>query len=175
MRKIVIYISMSLDGYVADKNGGIGFLCGDGSDPNHAGSYPSFIETVDTVILGYTTYHQIVTELSPDEWVYKGKTTYVLTSKSIESTENIIFVNTDINDLLNTLKNTEGKDIWICGGASIVNQTLNMADKYCITVIPTILGDGIPLFTKHQNELALSLVSSTQYNGMVDLVYEKRA
>lgn len=174
MRKIIVYIAMSLDGYIADINGGVGFLGGDGSDPDTLGSYPSFIETVDTVILGYTTYQQIVTELSPNEWVYKGKTTYVLTSKSMVSSEEIIFVNTDMNGLLNELKIKDGKDIWICGGANIVNQALDMIDKYCITVIPTVLGNGIPLFNKRLEELPLKLVSSKNYNGMVDLIYERR-
>lgn len=174
MRNVILYIAMSLDGYIADKNGGVGFLGGDCSDPENAGSYPTFIETIDTVILGYTTYHQIVTELSPDEWMYKGKTTYVLTSKTEQSTEDILFLNTDLKSLLDQLKNENGKDIWICGGANIVSQAVDMTDKFCITIIPTILGDGIPLFKKYQNELPLKLISTLKYNGMVDLVYEKR-
>ena len=81
MRKVVIYIAMSLDGYIADKNGSVSWLGGDGSDKDNFGSYPEFIETVDTVILGYTTYNQIVTELSPDVWPYDGKATYVPTHR----------------------------------------------------------------------------------------------
>lgn len=174
MKKVILYIAMSLDGYIADKNGGVGFLCGDGSDPENVGSYPLFIDTVDTVILGYSTYHQIVTELSPEEWVYKGKMTYVLTSKNLQSTENIIFLNTGIKSLIDKLKCHDGKNIWICGGANLVNQVLNEIDQFCITIIPTILGDGIPLFSKHLNELQLRLISTMQYNGMTDLIYERR-
>lgn len=174
MRKVVLYIAMSLDGYIADKNGGVGFLGGDGSDVENMGSYPSFIETIDTIILGYNTYNQVVTELSPDEWVYKCKKTYVLTSKDMQSTDEIIFTNTDLNTLINNLKQEDGKDIWICGGASIVNQTLAVTDKFCVSIIPTILGDGMRLFEKHQSELQLKLISTMQYNGIVDLVYEKR-
>jgi dihydrofolate reductase len=125
MRKVILYIAMSLDGYIADKIGGVDFLVGDGSEPDNIGSYSSFIETVDTIIMGYTTYHQIVTELSPNEWVYKRKKTYVLTSKDEKSTDEIIFTNFDIMSLLNKLKSDDGKSIWICGGASIVNQALD--------------------------------------------------
>ena len=155
MKKIVVYIAMSLDGYIADKNGGVGFLNGDLSEPENQGSYEEFVDTVDTVILGYTTYNQIITELSPNNWPYKGKITYVLTSKKMEQTKDIIFINTDLNSLLAELKKGEGKDIWICGGASIVNQSLDMTDKFYITIIPTILGEGIRLFTHYEKELKL--------------------
>ncbi len=83
MRKIKLYIAISLDGFIADKNGSVAFLGGDGSDEQNFGSYLDFIETIDTVILGHSTYNQIVTELSPDEWAYKGKTSYVLTHRDI--------------------------------------------------------------------------------------------
>lgn len=174
MRKVVLYIAMSLDGYIADKTGGIGFLSGDGSQPQNEGSYAAFVETVDTVILGYTTYRQILEDLSPQEWPYSGKTTYVLTNRGQKPTGEIIFTNQELRSLLNKLKNEKGKDIWICGGASIVNQSLSVIDRFCVTVIPTILGDGIALFEKQKNELPLKLVSTMQYNGMVDLVYERR-
>ncbi len=51
MRNVVIYLAMSLDGYLADKNGGVNWLGGDGSDPAAAGSYPAFYETVETVVM----------------------------------------------------------------------------------------------------------------------------
>ena len=57
MRNVVLYLAMSLDGYPADKNGGVDWLGGDGSDPASAGSYPAFYETVDTVVMGWNTYH----------------------------------------------------------------------------------------------------------------------
>ncbi len=73
MRKTILYIAMSLDGYIADRDGGVAWLAGDGSSPDHPGSYPRFYESIDTVILGYATYRQIVTELFPDGWIYQGE------------------------------------------------------------------------------------------------------
>lgn len=176
MRKVILYIAMSLDGYIADKNGDVDWLGGDGCDRNHAGSFPQFIETVDTVILGYQTYHQIVTELSPDNWIYSGKISYVITHKEKKTTKEIIFTQESIADLIATLKTHDGKNIWVCGGASIANQfiNLNLIDRYHITVIPTILGDGVRLFEKRSTEHLLRLISTEHYNGMVDLVYEPR-
>lgn len=72
MGKIVLYLAMSVDGYIADEQGGVGWLGGDGSEPDAPGSYPAFYETVDTIVMGWTTYRQIVTELSPDSWPYEG-------------------------------------------------------------------------------------------------------
>lgn len=176
MRKVVLYIAMSLDGYIADSNGGVSWINGQDEENTDPGSYPEFIKTVDTVILGYNTYHQVVTELSPDSWVYSGMKSYVVTSKNIESTDEIIFTNVNLAQLISTLKKEEGKDIWICGGASIANQLLrlNLIDEFYISVIPTILGRGIRLFGEHNKEIKLELINTKNYNGIVDLQYRCR-
>ena len=176
MRGVILYIAMSLDGYIADLDGGVSWLNGDDSEPSNMGSYPEFIDSVDTVILGYKTYHQIVTELSPDSWVYAGKQSYVLTHRNEKSTEEIIFTGEDIGDLISRLKSEDGKDIWICGGATIVNYLLEseLIDTYRISVIPTILGSGVPLFTNQAKELKLKLTSTQSNNGIVELNYVRR-
>lgn len=174
MRKVVLYIATSLDGYIADKNSGVSWLSGDGSDNENMGSYQKFYETIDTVISGYNTYHQIVTELSPENWVYSDKKTYVITHRKQQNTHNILFTD-DLISLVEKLKGEQGKDIWICGGASVINQLLsyNLIDKITLCIIPIILGDGIRLFEKC-NEHKLRLISTESYNGITDLVYEKR-
>ena len=176
MRNVVLYIAMSLDGYVADDKGGVDWLGGDNTQPEAMGSYPDFINTVDTVILGWNTYHQIVTELSPETWVYAGMKSYVLTHREMTSTEEIVFTSEGLEELMDKLRKEDGKDIWICGGASVVNQLIksDSIDKYHITIIPTILGKGVPLFEKGIPEKKLKLLSTQHYNGMTDLVYELR-
>ena len=175
MRKVVVFIAMSLDGYVADVRGGISWLCGDGSDPENMGTYPKFIETVDTIIMGFSTYDQITSVLSPDQWPYKDQTTYVMTRREMSSRMGVVMVNGSLHGLISRLKTDLGKDIWICGGARIINQLvqLDLIDRYHISVIPIILGDGLPLFDKRENSLSLKLVSTAKYNGIVDLVYER--
>jgi len=167
---------MSLDGYIADPDGGVDWLGGDGSDNDNPGSYPAFIETIDTIILGYKTYHQVVTELSPGKWMYSGKKTYVLTHRRMESADEIIFTDENLSELIERIRHSDGKDIWICGGAAIANQflALDVIDQFCVSIIPTILGDGVRLFDKYQKDHPLKLVSTRSYNGIVDLVYERR-
>ena len=176
MTAIVLFIAMSLDGYIADRSGGVAFLQGDGSAPDHPGSYPEFIQTVDTVLLGYTTYHQLVTELSPDEWPYEGKTCYVFTHRTLPNAPGVIFTAEDPAALVRRLRSGDGQTVWVCGGAAIVQALMNedLIDRYHITVIPVALGGGIRLFGERDAALPLRLMGTQAYNGMVDLVYERR-
>ncbi len=176
MKKIIVYIAISLDGYIAAENGAIDWLSGDDSAPDNQGSYGQFYDSIDTVILGYSTYHQIKTELAPNNWPYQDKKSYVLTHKQIEDSPQISFTDSDILSLANKLKQEEGQDIWICGGAEIVSQfhELGLIDEYRISIIPTILGKGIKLFKESDSPLKLKLISTINYNGIVDLVYCRR-
>ncbi len=174
MRKTVLYIAISLDGYVAQKDGGIAWLAGDGSNPESMGTYPEFYNSIDTVVLGYKTYHQIVTELSPETWVYADKQSYVLTHREIQSTENITFTKENPAALIEKLKSQQGGDIWICGGATIAQRLLeaDMIDEYRLSIIPVVLGEGIPLFA--QSSKQLKLISTSHDNGIVELIYSRR-
>lgn len=178
-RKTVLYIGMSLDGYIADKNGGVGWMGDHGASTEDPGSYPAFIQTIDTVIMGWTTYHQVTTELSPDEWVYPGLDTWVITHRKLPADDHdqIRFTDQDPCGLVKDLLSQDGKDIWICGGASIVQQLLreDLIDTFYISVIPTLLGEGIRLFQGPGREKKLRLVKNQSYNGVTDLVYERRS
>lgn len=176
MRKVVLFIAMSLDGYIADSNGGVEWLNGQGNDNENIDTYSEFTKDIDTVLMGWNTYHQIVTELSPTEWIYSDFTTYVITHNKSNSNEQILFTDEKPIDLLEKLKQQDGKDIWICGGANLVQQIMcaDLIDRYYISVIPTLLGKGIKLFGELSKEQKLSLVQTRNYNGIVELVYEHR-
>lgn len=176
MKNVILYIAMSLDGFIADTSGGVDWLTGQEAEKNEEGSYSDFIESIDTVIMGYRTYHQITTELSPLEWPYSGKQTYVLTHHPYKNEKEISFISEPVRQFIERLQKQEGKNIWICGGADIVKQliTENLIDKYWITIIPVLLGEGIPLFCKRNNPIPLKLISAKSYNGMTDLIYERR-
>ena len=175
-RKIILYIAMSLDGYIADRVGGVDWLAGQDPNDEEAGSYPEFINSVDTVLLGYRTYHQIINELSPKSWVYSGKQSYVFTKRDISDTEDIKFVHEDVCSFVKKLKSREGKDIWVCGGAGIANALIrqNLIDRYHISVVPILIGDGLTLFEKANPKIPLKLIKTEVYNGIIDLVYEGR-
>ncbi len=176
MRKISLFIAMSLDGYIADSKGGVDWLKGQGSDEENIDVYSEFVKEIDTILMGWKTYHQIVTELSPKEWIYNDFTTYVITHKQQTSSEKIRFVNIDPVSLAKSLKEKSGKDIWICGGANLIQQFVNedFIDCYYITVVPTILGSGIRLFENAKQEIPLRLRKTQSYNGMADLIYTRR-
>lgn len=176
MRKISLFIAMSLDGYIADSKGGVDWLKGQGDDNENIDTYSEFVKDIDTVLMGRNTYHQIVTELSPTEWVYSDFKTYVITHTEHISSEKIRFTNVNPIDLLKKLKAEKGKDIWICGGANLVQQLIyeDFIDQYYISIIPTLLGSGIRLFENTKREVKLKLLKTQTYNGITDLVYTRR-
>lgn len=176
MRKVVLFIAMSMDGYIADIDGNVDWLGGENKDEDSMSSYQEFVKEVDTVIMGYRTYHQIVTELTPNQWGYEQMISYVITHRPIPSTDMIKFTNEDPCQLIERLKQEEGKNIWICGGAHLVNQLIkeDLVDRYHLNIMPILLGNGIPLFEKMNQAIPLTLIKSESYNGITDLIYERR-
>ena len=176
MRKVILYIAMSLDGYIADESGGVDWLKGQDLENTDGGSYEGFVDSIDTVIMGRVTYDQVVNHLSPEQWPYEGKETYVMTRQRRQNQPGVTFTDWSPVDLIKALKQTNGKDIWICGGAHIAGHLMkeNLVDRYCITIIPTILGGGVRLFQKKTPVIPLKLLETKSYNGMTDLWFEPR-
>lgn len=176
MRKVILFIAMSLDGYIAKKDGSVDWLSGQEPARDDMVAYHKFIQGIDTVIIGWNTYDQIVTELSPDKWMYKDMTSYILTHKELSDTENVKFVNEDVCELVEKLKQEPGKDIWICGGATVIQPLIekDYVDRYHISIIPVILGNGIRLFDITERTKLLQLIKSQSYNGITDVIYERR-
>lgn len=177
MRRTVLFIAMSLDGYIADQAGGVGWLEGQDHAAETVDFYESFVRDVDTVVMGWNTYHQIVTQLSPSNWVYGDLKSYVITHRPLPSLDGIFFVNTEPDQLIKQLRQEPGKDIWICGGSKTVQPLLagDWIDRFHISIIPTLLGTGIRLFETLERERKLKLVSVRESNGIVELIYERRA
>lgn len=177
MRKVILYIAVSLDGYIADDKGAIDWISGQDENVEMEDTFTPFFSGVDTVIMGRKTYNQIVTELSPDQWPYEGATTYVLTHhKETDDTENICFKNIDVYRLVEELKQKSGKDIWICGGADVAQQLIsnNQIDIYHLAVIPVLLGNGIRLFGSTDRKINLEMIGTKEYNGIIEVVYSHK-
>lgn len=174
MRKIKLFIAMSLDGYIADKDGSVNWLEETG-ETGGIDSYDKFIKNIDTVVIGWNTYKQIVDELSPDIWPYEGMKSYVLTHrKKVGNRDDIVFTDKNIVDLLNEIRSEDGKDIWICGGAKVVKQihNENLIDEYHLSIMPVILGDGVSLFENAEKSF-LKLKSSNINGNTIEVIYTK--
>ena len=176
MRRVTLYLGISLDGFLADRQGGVDWMTGENPDVGDAGAYDRFVAGVDTVVMGWNTYRQITGELSPDRWVYGGLTSYVITHRRLPPTGEIHFVDEDPRALVRRLRSQPGRDIWICGGADTAAQLIrkNAIDRYVVSVIPVILGEGIPLFSRGLPQQDLRLVSAAHSNGIAELTYEPR-
>ena len=176
MRKAVLYIAMSLDGYIADENGGVDWLAGQDPGSPAEDSYARFIQGVDTVIMGWNTYRQVTAELSPGHWPYEKLQAYVLTHRQCPNRGGITFLSQEPGLLVRKLKEAPGKDIWICGGAALVRQVMDKGqiDRYHISIIPILLGKGLRLFDSREDETRLRLLEAGQNNGILELIYEKR-
>ncbi|MGR8823287.1 dihydrofolate reductase family protein [Leuconostoc citreum] len=137
-RKIILYIAMSLDGYIAKLDGSIDWLEPGSADLKEDDStYDDFYKNVDTVILGKKTYDQIVNELAPKNYPYANVDSFVLTTKHETDTEEIHFTNSSVVAVVNQLVQFNGKNIWVVGGNSVIKPLVeqNLVDEYIIAAI----------------------------------------
>ena len=176
-RKVVLYIAMSLDGRVADAGGGVSWLAGQEADWPGDYGYGEFIKGVDTVLMGWNTYHQVAEQLSPGEWPYQGMDCYVFTHRRGTGAGGAVFTGEDPEVLVSRLKEQPGKDIWLCGGPGLAVQFARkgLLDRLHITVMPLVLGEGLRLFGEGWPEKPLRLERTETENGCVHLIYSNRA
>ncbi len=144
MREVVLYIAVSLDGFIADKEGKIDWLL---KYDAAASSYATFIDSVDTLVMGKTTYKQLATELSPDVWPYPDKQVFVA-SRGENTEDSRVTFTSDPVELIRKQKELSGKDIWIVGGSQLVKSLMDalLIDIVRLTIVPVSIGSGIPLF-----------------------------
>lgn len=169
-RKLVLFIAVSMDGYIANENGEVDWLHqveGEGDN-----GYAKFYETIDTVVMGRTTYDQVLT--LAEEFPFSEKECYVFSSTTGKNDSNVKFVNEDVVSFVERLRYQNGKNIWLVGGAKLADQFIKerLVDEFIITVAPIILGKGIPLFQQENPEMKLELVSSTLYGQFMELHYK---
>jgi dihydrofolate reductase len=117
-RKVTLYIAISLDGYIAKPNDDLSFLAIVEKEGEDYG-YADIVNSIDTVIIGRKTYDWIMDQVP--EFIHADKNTYVITRTAKESIGNTSFYTGNLKDLILKLKTEPGKDIFIDGGAEIVN------------------------------------------------------
>lgn len=170
-RKLVLFIATSLDGYIATKSESLDWLFkveGEGDN-----GYSEFYETVDTILMGRRTYDWIM-NFETEDFPYRNKECYVFSRSVNEDNKDVKFVNENIVDFTNQLKNKDGKNIWIVGGGELLHSFVKekLVDELILTVAPTLIGTGISLFKEDNYQLDLSLKGIRHFNQFVELHYE---
>jgi dihydrofolate reductase len=172
-RKVILYIALSMDGYIAKPNDDLGFLSMVEQEGEDYG-YAEFVNSVDTVILGRKTYDWVMSQVP--EFPHADINSFIITRTARPNIGKTTFYTGDLNNLISTPKKEQGKNIFIDGGAEIVNELLkeNLIDEFIFSIIPVLVGNGTKLFKDGRPELNLTLISSKQFEkGLVQLHYKR--
>jgi dihydrofolate reductase len=171
-RKIIVNIATSADGYVARSDGNLDWLT---RRPAPKGFYglPKFSRSVDAKILGRKTFDLSVkmgASFSADEVHYVFSRRRPPTSVPA----GVQFVTESIRAFAERLRKQAGKNIWMMGGGEIIGSFLDedAIDEFIITIVPTFIGEGIPLIAPRHREVPLRLLSLQRFpDGVVQLHY----
>jgi dihydrofolate reductase len=172
-RSVILYIATSLDGYIAKPDNDLSFLSIVQREGQDYG-YSEFVKSVDTVILGRKTYDWVMTQVA--EFPHADKNAYVITRTARPAVGKTNFYTGNLKDLVLRLKDGKGKNIFIDGGAEIVNELLKekLIDEFIISIIPVLVGGGTKLFKDGRPEQELQLISTKQFDtGLAQLHYKR--
>ncbi|MDF2193573.1 dihydrofolate reductase family protein [Paraflavitalea sp. CAU 1676] len=171
-RQVVLFIAMSIDGYIAKDEDNIDFLS-IVDRPGEDYGYLDFQQSVDTVIWGRKTYDKLLS--FGVEFPHKDKKVYVLSRSKTGADENVQYFNAPIKDLIALIREQPGKHIYCDGGGEVVFELLKekLIDKMVISVIPHLVGNGVRLFKDGRPDQELTLLRSISYpSGLVQLWYD---
>ena len=164
-KKNSVFIATSLDGYIADKNGGIEWLDTFPEINSIDTGYHTFTAEVDALVMGRLTFEKVLS--FGIEWPYK-KPVYVLSNtldKIPDQLEDKVYlVKGNLTEILAHIHDSGYTSLYIDGG-KVIQSFLqeNLIDEMIITTIPVLLGDGVPLFSNLQDPLVFECVKTTLY------------
>jgi dihydrofolate reductase len=175
-RKIIVMIATSADGFIARKDGAVDWL----DRPRIAGDYGmgKFWKSIDTILWGRKTYDMILKfqkegKAAPD--MFGGVKNYAFSRKPPKKVlPGFEFVKEPIKKFAKRLRAQKGKNIWMMGGGAIIASFLDAGeiDEFIISVIPTFIGEGIPLIAPRHRTIPLKLISIKKFSdGVVKLHY----
>ncbi|WP_312333404.1 dihydrofolate reductase family protein [Sphingobacterium sp.] len=176
MRKLSVFIAMSVDGYIAKPNDDLSFLNIVEKEGEDYG-YSDFIDTIDTLIVGRKTYEYVLKNIGASHYDNGQRDVYVITRTARPHVGRTMFYSGDLVNLIAELKSGKGKNIYCDGGAEIINELLkhDVIDELIISVIPILLGDGTRLFQEGRPEQLLKLITTKKFEtGLVQLHYVKK-
>lgn len=173
MADVILYIASSLDGYIADREGGVKWL----ESFNQTGEdygYRSFLEGISTLLMGAHTYHQV---RGFGDWPYRAKSTIVFTHGGVGAgaSAGVEAYSGAPEALLKRIQQETSKDIWLVGGGELIARfaAIDAIDEYRIFLMPVLLGAGVPLFAPGIPAANLDLNEVNSFrNGVVELRYQ---
>lgn len=175
-KKNSVFIATSLDGYIADKNGGIDWLHSIPNPDNDDMGYVKFTNGIDAHVMGRVTFETVIVFDVP--WPYT-KPVFVLsnTLKVIPEShkDKAFLVNGDITEILNHIHGKGYGRLYIDGGTTIRNFLKeDLIDEMVITIIPILLGGGYSLFGELPNELNFELTETKTFLNQIPQRHYKR-
>jgi len=183
--RVTIHMAASLDGFIARRDGNVDWLETsdrfEGGDVMAPESVAEFLRTIDCYVMGSRTYETALNfEAKGLGWSYGDKPTFVLTHRELSRTRNTVELYAgDLRRLVEERLRPNFRSIWFVGGGAVSGECLRcgLADELRYSILPILIGDGIPFFEKLDRDVALHLLEVKGYqSGMVALRYEvKRA
>jgi dihydrofolate reductase len=179
--RVTVHMAASLDGFIARRDGRVDwmetsdvFADGDTLDP---GFVEAFLKTIDCYVMGSRTYETALSfEARGFGWSYGDKPTFVLTSRDLPRTrDTVTFHSGDLLQFVNGRLRPAFRNIWVVGGGAVSGECLRLglADEVRYSILPVLIGDGIPFFERLDRDFALHLTEVKAYkSGMVGLRYE---
>ncbi len=168
----------SLDGIIAKKDNSVSwFETSSNYEKGVVGENPEeFLKTIDSYVMGSKTY-EFALELSKDYgWPYGDKPIIVLTNRNLQTDrQNIEFYSGELHKFVNERLKPKYENVWVVGGSMLTRDfiRLKLADEIRVSILPIILGDGLPFFDHIGQEQTLHLKETKAYkNGMVELCYK---
>jgi dihydrofolate reductase len=169
MRKVILCVAVSLDGFIEGPNGEYDWCF---NDQDYG--LTEFFGRIDAIFMGRKSYEMSSNMEAANPW--KGTMTYVFSNSMKEITsKDTKLITGDIVTQVRAIKNLPGKDIWLFGGASLTTTFVNeqLIDEYWLAVHPIILGAGKPLFQNIDGRKRLKLRDQKTYStGLINLFYE---
>ncbi len=169
MRKLILQLAVSLDGYIEGPNGEYDWCF---TDDDYGMS--EFFGRIDSVFIGRKSYEMVASMGGEPPPGFPKLTNYVFSNSLDRVNDGDVIVCGDIAGEVNRIKSEEGKDIWLFGGAGLTTSLLNMnlIDEMSLAIHPIILGAGKPLFHDITERKPLALVKSKIYpNGLAMMTY----
>lgn len=174
-RSLVLVLTASLDGFIADPGGGVDWLAPPPSEVPD--DYTALMDSIDALVMGSATY-LVSLQLAGGTEVFADKDVYVFTSQGdLPAHPGVTFVQEPAEQFTAELKAGDGGAIWVFGGGKLATSMADagLIDEYLVAVQPVLLGDGIPLWNAPHTRVDLELVNARPWpGGIAELRYRRR-